>query len=142
MSVPPNPRVQEPVKERIAIRDLELADLAVEPSEAQTIHAAQQAYLALAQQVMNELGLDYETLCQRFAGNAWAAIRLDEAVVLRMLRARRSPMAAARLILHGPLAHDLLQKQFPRLALERYAAFTVRRAIYAGQPPCLYQDSD
>ena len=142
-SVPTNPKDEEPIRERIAIWDLELADLAVESSDTQADQANRQAYLALAQQVMNEPGLDYETLCQRFAGNAWAAIRLDEAVVLRMLQAKRSPLAAARLILHGPLVRDLLhQKQFPQLALERYAAFTVRRAIYVGQPPCLYLDSD
>ena len=53
VSVSTNSKDEEPIRERIAIWDLELADLAVEPSEAQTIHAAQQAYLALAQQVMN-----------------------------------------------------------------------------------------
>ena len=59
-------------------------------------------YWEYAQAVIGDSELDYPTMYGRFAENDWACIKLDEALVLKALRARRLPREVGSMLLQGP----------------------------------------
>ncbi len=92
--------------------------------------AARQQYLEQAQKVVGEPELDYPTLYQRFAGNDWAAIKLDDAVAIAALSAGNSPKEVVGILHQSPyLQYQVHENKVPLPPMSQYAKSTVIKAI-------------
>ena len=100
-----------------------------EPSN-ETGKAARQQYLDLAKQVTGEADLDYATLYQRFAENDWAAVKLDDAVAARSLKAGNSPKQTVGILHQSPyLQHQVHQRNVPLAPMSQYVRSTVLKIV-------------
>ncbi|NJL37269.1 MAG: hypothetical protein HC840_05565 [Leptolyngbyaceae cyanobacterium RM2_2_4] len=92
---------------------------------------ARQQYLMQARQIVGQPNLDYSTLYQRFAENDWAAIKLDEAVVVAALKAGITPKTTVNMLHQGPyVQHQVHVRQVPVLAMSQYARGTVIQVMH------------
>lgn len=91
---------------------------------------ARQQYLEQARKVVGEAELDYTTLYQRFAENDWAAIKLDDAIALSLLRTGHSPKAVAGILHQSPyLQHQVHANRVPLAPMSQYVRSTVMKAM-------------
>ena len=91
---------------------------------------ARQQYLTLAQQVIGEAQLDYDTLYQRFAENDWAAIKLDDAVALKALKAGHSPKTVVGMLHQSPyIQHQVHHNKVPLAPMSQYVRSTVMKVM-------------
>ena len=91
---------------------------------------ARQQYLTLARQVIGEAQLDYNTLYQRFAENDWAAIKLDDAVALKALKAGHSPKTVVGMLHQSPyIQHQVHQNKVPLAPMSQYVRSTVIKVM-------------
>ena len=92
--------------------------------------AARQQYLDLAKQVTGEADLDYATLYQRFAENDWAAVKLDDAVAGRSLKAGNSPKKTVGILHQSPyLQHQVHHRNVPLAHMSQYVRSTVLKTV-------------
>ena len=74
--------------------------------------------------------MDYPTLYQRFVGNDWAAIKLDEEVGKTALKAGYAPKDVVQFLHQSPyVQHQIHQKQVPVKSMTRYAVSLVTEAV-------------
>lgn len=91
---------------------------------------ARQQYLELAQQVTGDAQLDYSTLYQRFAENDWAAVKLDDAVALKGLKAGHSPKAVVGILHQSPyVQHQVHHNRVPVAPMSQYVRSTVMKVL-------------
>jgi hypothetical protein len=91
---------------------------------------ARRQYLALAQQVIGDPQMDYDTLYQRFAENDWAAIKLDDAVSLKALKAGYEPKAVVGILHQSPyVQHQVHQNKVPAAPMSQYVRSTVMKVM-------------
>ena len=91
---------------------------------------ARQQYLTLAQQVIGDAQVDYTTLYQRFAENDWAAVKLDDAVALKALKAGHSPKAVVGILHQSPyIQHQVHHNQVPLAPMSQYVRSTVLKVM-------------
>ena len=91
---------------------------------------ARQTYLVFARAVIREMSVDYPTLYQRFVGNDWAAIKLDEEVGKTALKAGYAPKDVVQFLHQSPyVQHQIHQKQVPVKSMTRYAVSLVTEAV-------------
>ena len=87
---------------------------------------ARQTYLVFARAVIREMSVDYPTLYQRFVGNDWAAIKLDEEVGKTALKAGYAPKDVVQFLHQSPyVQHQIHQKQVPVKSMTRYVVSLV-----------------
>jgi hypothetical protein len=92
---------------------------------------ARQQYLTQSRQIIGQPDLDYFTLYQRFAENDWAAIKLDEAVVMAALKAGITPKTTVNMLHQGPyVQYQVHVRQVPVLAMSQYARGTVIQVMH------------
>ncbi|MEM1279433.1 MAG: hypothetical protein AAGG53_05275 [Cyanobacteria bacterium P01_H01_bin.152] len=91
---------------------------------------ARQQYLELAQQVIGDAKVDYTALYQRFAENDWAAVKLDDAVALKGLKAGHSPKTVAGILHQSPyVQHQVHHKRVPVAPMSQYVRSTVMKVL-------------
>ena len=97
--------------------------------------AARQQYLELAKRVTGEPNLDYATLYQRFAENDWAAVKLDDAVAMRSLKAGNSPKQTVGILHQSPyLQHQVHHRNVPLAPMSQYVRSTVLKSVQQLKP--------
>ena len=91
---------------------------------------ARQTYLVFARAVIQEMSVDYATLYQRFVGNDWAAIKLDEEVGKTALKAGYAPKDVVQFLHQSPyVQYQIHQKQVPVKSMTQYAVSLVTEAM-------------
>jgi hypothetical protein len=91
---------------------------------------ARQQYLELAQQVIGDTQVDYTALYQRFAENDWAAVKLDDAVALKGLKAGHSPKAVVGILHQSPyVQHQVHHNRVPVAPMSQYVRSTVMKVL-------------
>lgn len=91
---------------------------------------ARQQYLELAQQVTGDAQLDYSTLYQRFAENDWAAVKLDDAVALKGLKAGHSPKVVVGILHQSPyVQYQVHHNRVPVAPMSQYVRSTVMKVL-------------
>jgi len=89
---------------------------------------ARQTYLVFARAVINDVSLDYATLYGRFAGNDWAAIRLDEAVTRSALNAGYATQDVMKFLYQSPYAqYQVHHQQVKVKVMSEYASSVVQK---------------
>ncbi|NEQ44317.1 MAG: hypothetical protein F6K00_12475 [Leptolyngbya sp. SIOISBB] len=98
--------------------------------ETQAGQEARQQYLELAQQVIGDAQVDYTALYQRFAENDWAAVKLDDAVALKGLKAGHSPKTVAGILHQSPyVQHQVHHNRVPVAPMSQYVRSTVMKVL-------------
>ena len=96
----------------------------------QKAQVARHDYLEVSRRVIGEPDIDYLQLYQRFIVNEWAAIKLDDSVVLTALKLGNPAVNIAITLLQGPFVqYQVYEKGVIILAMTRYAKYTVRDAF-------------
>lgn len=91
---------------------------------------ARQQYLELAQQVIGDAQVDYTALYQRFAENDWAAVKLDDAVALKGLKAGHSPKTVVGILHQSPyVQHQVHHNRVPVAPMSQYVRSTVMKVL-------------
>ncbi|NEQ47519.1 MAG: hypothetical protein F6K00_29845 [Leptolyngbya sp. SIOISBB] len=91
---------------------------------------ARQQYLELAQQVIGDAQVDYNMLYQRFAENDWAAVKLDDAVALKGLKAGHSPKTVVGILHQSPyVQHQVHRNRVPIAPMSQYVRSTVMKVL-------------
>ena len=92
---------------------------------------ARQKYLELARRVIREPQIEYDVLYQRFAENDWAAVKLDEAVALKVLIVGYSPKAVSGILHQSPyVQYQVHQNKVPLAPMSQYVRSTVMKLFY------------